>query len=294
MSLTPALWRIEVRVPVALAEVFAEAVEAVADAVSWTVPDDGGPASVQGYAADEPDRALLMAALQATAAAHGSAAPVPDVMWFPAQDWVAENQRDLPPLAIGRFHLLGSHHDQAPPAGSILIRLDAATAFGSGRHASTEGCLLALEDLARTLRPRRGLDMGCGSGILAIAMAKLWPIAVTAADIDPEAVRVARANALCNGVRLKVAMSDGYRAPAVRRAGPYDLIVANILANPLKRMAGDLAAALAPGGRAVLSGLLASDAAAVIAAHRAHGLLLKHRRVIDGWATLTLGTTFGT
>lgn len=294
MSLTPALWRIEIRVAAALAEDFAQAVETVAAAVSWTVPDDGGPALVQGYAEAEPDRTILAAALTATAAAHGATVPLADVIWFPPRDWVAENRRDLPPLSIGRFHVLGSHHDAPPPAGRILIRLDAATAFGSGRHATTAGCLLALEDLARTLRPRQGLDMGCGSGILAIAMAKLWPVAVTAADIDPEAARVARANALRNGVWLRTAVGDGYRARALRRAGPFDLIVANILANPLKRMAGELAAALAPGGRAVLSGLLVGDAAAVIAAHRAHGLRLMRRRVIDGWATLTLGTTFRT
>ncbi len=288
MTLTPALWRIEIRVPVAAAEDFAAAIEATAEAVSWTVPDDGGPALVQGYAAAEPDKEMLAEGLKDTAAALGIKVPVADVIWLPPRDWVAENRRDLQPLSIGRFHFLGSHHDVAAPAGSILIRLDAATAFGSGRHATTAGCLLALQDLARTMRPRQALDMGCGSGILAIAMAKLWPIAVTAADIDGEAVRVARGNALRNGVRLRAAVSDGYRAAVVRAAGPYDLIVANILANPLKRMAGSLADALAPGGRAVLSGLLAGDAAAVVAAHRAQGLVLTHRRIIDGWATLTM------
>jgi len=289
MTMTPALWRIEVRVPVAVAESFAAAVEAVAEAVSWTVPDDGGLALVQGYAEVEPDAALLGYGLALAAEAAGLPPPAADVRWLAPRDWVADNRRDLPPLSIGRFRLLGSHHDEAPPAGSLLIRLDAATAFGSGRHATTAGCLIALQDMARTLRPRRVLDMGCGSGILAIAMASLWPVRVMAADIDPEAVRVAAANARRNGVRLSTAISDGFRAPAVLAAGPYDVIVANILANPLKRMAGALAAALTPGGRAVLSGLLAADAHAVVAAHRARGLLLQRRIVIDGWATLVVG-----
>lgn len=289
MTETPALWRIEVRVPVAFAEAFAAAVEAVAEAVSWTVPDDGGPALIQGYAEAEPDAGVLGDGLTLAAEAAGLPPPAADVTWLAPRDWVADNRRDLQPLSIGRFRLLGSHHDEAPPAGSLLIRLDAATAFGSGRHATTAGCLIALQDMARTMRPRRALDMGCGSGILAIAMAKLWPVRVTAADIDPEAVRVAAANARRNGVRLSAAVSDGYRAPAVRAAGPYDVVVANILANPLKQMSGALTASLAPGGQAVLSGLLAADADAVIAAHRARGLRLRRRIVIDGWATLVVG-----
>lgn len=292
MMLTPALWRIEIRVPVVVAEHFAAAIETVADAVSWTVPDDGGPALVQGYAEAEPDRAVLTAGLKAAADAVGVKPPPADVMWLAPRDWLAENRRDLPPLTLGRFHLRGSHHDDAVPPGAILIRLDAATAFGSGRHATTAGCLSALQGMARTMKPRRALDMGCGSGILAIAMAKLWPaVRVIAADIDPEAVRVARGNALGNGVprQMIAVVTDGYRAPMVRANGPYDIIAANILANPLKTMAGDLAALLAPGGRAVLSGLLEADAAAVTAAHRACGLRLLRRIVIDGWATLTMG-----
>jgi ribosomal protein L11 methyltransferase len=133
--------------------------------------------------------------------------------------------------------------------------------------------------------------MGCGSGILAIAMARLWPTAkVLAADVDAEAIRVTADNARRNGVATRIAsvVSNGYQASAIHAGAPYDVIVANILANPLRAMAGDVTRALAPGGVAVLSGLLSRDAPAVLAAHRSRGLRLVSRIVIDDWATLVL------
>lgn len=291
MTPPPGLWRIELRLPLHHAPAFASVLEDLADAVSWDTPDSGGAATVTAFAAAEPDDRQVRSALAAMAETLGVAAPPTDIIWLQPRDWVVENRAEFPPLTIGRFHVRGSHVTEPAPAGAIVIHLDAATAFGSGSHATTAGCLLELERLARHKRPARILDMGCGSGILAIAAARLWPAAwITATDVDPEAARVTRENARQNGVgaRLRVGSGEGYRRPLVRAGAPYDLIVANILALPLKRLAGDLARHIAPDGTAVLSGLLARDAALVAQAHRAHGLALRHVRVIDGWATLSM------
>jgi ribosomal protein L11 methyltransferase len=208
---------------------------------------------------------------------------------LPERDWLLENRRAFPPLRIGRFFVHGSHWEGRVPAGAIPIEIDAATAFGTGEHASTAGCLIALDLLARRRRFARPLDIGTGTGILAIAAAKRLHRRVLASDIDCAAVRVAahhvRRNGLCGQVRTVCA--PGYRGRAVGRAR-YDLIFANILARPLSLMACDLKRALAPGGVAVLAGLLRRQEAMVLAAHRAQGLALARRVVIDGWSTLIL------
>ena len=167
--------------------------------------------------------------------------------------------------------------------------LDAALAFGSGEHGSTRGCLRALERVAHR-RPRRTLDLGTGSGILAMATAKLLHRPVRATDIEPWSVRVARENVDRNGLRhlVRVCRADGWTAPWVVDGAPYDLVFANILARPLCRMAGSLARSLAPDGRAVLSGLLQNQVRWVLAAHRAHGLVLEAVLHEGAWATLVL------
>jgi ribosomal protein L11 methyltransferase len=212
---------------------------------------------------------------------------------LPERDWLAENRRAFPPLRIGRFLVHGSHwpgpEKGAVPAGAIAIEIDAATAFGTGEHPSTRGCLLALDSLARRRRFRRPLDIGTGSGILAIAAAKRLHRRVLASDIDCGALRVAAHHVRRNGLagRVRVVCAPGYRSRALRRSD-YDLIFANILARPLALMARDLARAIAPGGVAVLAGLLRRQEALVVAAHRAQGLALERRLVIDGWSTLIL------
>ena len=220
--------------------------------------------------------------------------PVPalDVERVPNVDWVLQNLRDFPPIAAGRFFVHGGHWRDGVPTGRIGLKVDAGTAFGSGEHATTQGCLLALDGLAKSKRHvRRVLDVGCGSGILAIAMAHLWPVPVLATDIDPVAVRVAGKNAAINGVgtKVKVAVSDGWRNPVLRKKAPFDVVTANILARPLCRFAPALAAALAPTGVAVLSGLLDWQERMVMAAHERQGLRLQKRLAIDGWATLIIG-----
>lgn len=288
MSAPAAGWTVTLEAPAATVEAFAAALQPHCAAVSW-FGDEEGPWQIEGWSPCRPDRAALAVALAIAAAASGAAPPAVRIEPLPPTDWVAANRADFPPIAIGRFFIHGAHHRGADSGGRIALCLDAATAFGSGRHASTAGCLEALSILA----PRavaRPLDMGCGSGVLAIAAAKLWRIPVLATDVDPEAARVTRRNARRNGVgRLVSALcADGYRAPGIAARAPYDLIACNILARPLRRMAKDLASVLAPGGAAVLSGFLARDANAVLAAHRLQGLSLIRRIAIDGWQTLIL------
>ncbi|HLG88410.1 MAG TPA: 50S ribosomal protein L11 methyltransferase [Alphaproteobacteria bacterium] len=239
-----------------------------------------------------PDQARLEVGLALIAAAEDGPEPRLELAPLPVADWLAEAYAGFPARRIGRFYVHGSHIAGPPPGGLIPLKIDAAIAFGSGEHATTEGCLLALADRRRR-RPRIGrvLDMGTGSGILAIAAAKLWPMAQTVAiDIDADSARVAAANARLNrvGPRIRARHGDGYRSPLAAKGRRFDLIVSNILARPLVRMAPSLARRLAPGGAAVLSGLLARQERGVLAAYRAAGLKLVARRRIAGWSTLML------
>jgi ribosomal protein L11 methyltransferase len=233
--------------------------------------------------------AALEVRLALTAAATGGRLIEVAEQRLPERDWLAENRRAFPPLKIGRFFIHGSHWRGQVPAGAIGIEIDAATAFGTGEHPSTAGVLLALDSLARRRRFRRPLDIGAGSGILAIAAAKRLRRRVLASDVDCAAVCVAAHHARRNGLggQVRVICAPGYRSRAVG-SGKYDLVLANILARPLTLMARDLARAIAPDGTAILAGLLRRQEALVVAAHRAQGLALERRLVIEGWSTLIL------
>ncbi len=288
------LWRIEVRVPERARDVVGEVLERRSMAVSAFANGGLGEWRIEGLAGAEPDAEALAADLARAARELGIDRPTPRIELVPPKDWVAENLAEFPPLEIGRYFIHGSHHGGPVPAGAVAMKLDAGTAFGSGEHASTAGCLIAFDRLARSRRFGRVLDMGCGSGILGLAAAKTWKADVTACDVDAEAVRVARLNARRNGVgpRFRAIAANGYANPAIAANRPYDLIVSNILARPLIAMAGDLVRHLAPEGRnsgvAVLSGLLERDGNRVIAAHRAHRLKPLDRIVVDGWLTVVL------
>jgi len=231
----------------------------------------------------------LAGALALAAAVSGIEQPALHAAPVEAEGWLARTVESFPEQPIGRRFLVRPTHLPDPRAyGRIVLRLDAGLAFGSGEHASTRGCLLALERVAHR-RPRRVLDLGTGSGILALAAAKLLRRPVLATDIEPWSVRVAADNARLNQMqRLAAArLADGWRHRAVR-AGRYDLVFANILARPLCAMARDLAAHLAPGGTAVLAGLLGTQARMVLAAHRRQGLVLDARHDVGPWTTLVV------
>jgi ribosomal protein L11 methyltransferase len=256
----------------ARAEALSEALEALEPAPSASGVhdrDDGsGIWEVGAYFPARPDPA----ALALLAAAHG--APDFDVAPVGSRDWMAQVRAGLTPVRAGRFVVFGSHDRERVPTNLVGLEIEAALAFGTGHHATTQGCLLALDRLARRgLRPRRVADIGGGTGVLAMAAARVFPCAVIASDIDALATETARANARANrlGGRIRCVTAPGFRHRALRQAAPYDLILSNILAGPLKRLAGDMAAHLAPDGVLVLSGILARQAASVEAVYRGHG-----------------------
>jgi ribosomal protein L11 methyltransferase len=276
------------------ANALAAALGSIASAVSAFETRPGGEWQVEAYASEAPDRAALEAGA-ALAALAFEVDPAPllaalSIERLAPRDWVRENQQSFPPIRVGRFFVHGSHHDKPPPAGAIALLIDAATAFGTGEHSTTRGCLVALTLLGKRRRFHHPLDMGTGTGILAMAASRLWSCPVLAADIDAGSVHVARENLRLNGLaaRIRVLHGNGYRHEAIRHAAPFDLVTANILARPLAAMAGDLATALAPDGIAILSGLLTRQVPLVVAAHRAHGLGLRRRISVAGWETLLL------
>lgn len=204
------------------------------------------------------------------------------------RDWVALSLEGLPPVFAGPFVVAGSHALSALSPGRKAIVIEAGPAFGTGHHGTTLGCLLAFNRLNRQRRPGRVLDLGTGSGVLAIAAAKSGAHICIGTDIDGDSVRVATENAAKNAAQARTHMlhTTGARSPLVRRNAPFDTIFANILARPLVSLSGEIAALLSPGGHAILSGLLNHQEPLVRAAYAGHGLSLVHRIRRDGWSTL--------
>jgi ribosomal protein L11 methyltransferase len=207
---------------------------------------------------------------------------------LPEVDWVRASLERLTAVKAGRFVIHGSHDRGRHPHASVAIEIDAGTAFGTGHHGTTLGCLIALDAILKRRRPRRVLDVGSGTGVLAIAAALASHAQVVASDIDPEAVRVTRDNARLNGARVTAWRAAGAGAQAIRGHAPYELILANILARPLVSLAGCLRKISAAGGTVVLSGLQIDQERWVAAAYRDHGFRLIRRIRIDGWSTLVL------
>jgi ribosomal protein L11 methyltransferase len=235
------------------------------------------------------DSAELMAGLAMAEFATGIAAPL-QRHDTENDGWLARVYDGFPEQLIGRrFAVRGTHVTDPPAPGRITLWLDAGLAFGSGEHGSTRGCLRALEAIGRR-RPRRILDMGCGSGILAMAAVRLLHRPALAVDIDPWSLRVTRQNARLNRLApmIRVRRGNGWQEAAVRRGAQFDLVFANILARPLCLMARHLAAHLAPGGTAILAGLLDTQGRAVLSAHRRQGLRLERSLREGGWTTLVL------
>ncbi|MZR31263.1 50S ribosomal protein L11 methyltransferase [Sneathiella litorea] len=207
------------------------------------------------------------------------------------KDWVSESQKMLPPVDAGRFYIHGSHDSPHPANSRHNLLIDAGAAFGTGLHETTYGCLLALNDLRKSRSFRNPLDLGCGSGVLALAIAKAWNIPVLASDIDVAAVIVTRDNAKKNQLAhlTTAVLSAGLNNRKLSEMAPYDLIVANILAWPLMKMAPDISNALSKNGVLVLSGLLGSQDVMVRSAYLQQGLNLKRRYAIGTWNALVLG-----
>lgn len=203
-------------------------------------------------------------------------------------DWLAMALSGLPPVRAGRFFIFGAHDRGLAPPNAVNLRIEAGAAFGTGHHGTTVGCLLAYDALLKARRFARVLDVGAGTGVLAIAAAKTGsPIAV-GTDIDRPSVRIARENAILNQARARFVHASGLGHRLVRDQAPYDLVFANILAAPLVMLAQDIKGALRPGGTAILSGLLRIQARRVLAAYRSRGFVLDRRINRDAWTTLVL------
>jgi ribosomal protein L11 methyltransferase len=245
--------------------------------------------SIEAYFGDEAEPGALATRLRDRLGGDAFGAPL-TVEALAEEDWVARSLAELSPVEAGRFLVLGSHDRARAPKGRTLIVVDAGRAFGTGHHATTQGCLAVLDRLIAGRRFANPLDLGTGSGVLAIALAKAQRRPVLASDIDPVAVRVARENARLNAVAplVRAIAADGLRHPALAERGPFDLILANILAGPLIRMAPRMAAALARGGVLVLSGLLVGQRARVVAAYAAEGVALRRAERFGDWMVLVL------
>ncbi|WP_297768537.1 50S ribosomal protein L11 methyltransferase [uncultured Roseovarius sp.] len=252
---------------------------------SFEMEDGSGLWEVGAYFEEAPDEAGL--ALLATM--HGArpfaVSELPDV------DWVAKVRRDLSPVEAGRFFVYGSHDaDKVPPDCEPLL-IEAAMAFGTGHHGTTLGCLRALDRLATAgFVGRSVLDLGCGTAVLAMAAARIWPGVMLASDIDEVAVEVASANVLANGLegRVDCVEAEGLDHPRLKAAAPFDLIFANILKGPLLMLAPGITEALSPGGKVILSGILNEQADEVQRVYCELGNSLEYREEIGDWATLTL------
>ena len=203
-------------------------------------------------------------------------------------DWLAMALSGLPPVRAGRFFVYGMHDLGRTPVNAVGLRIEAGAAFGTGHHGTTVGCLLAFDRLLKARRFEQVLDVGCGTGVLAIAAARCGAGEVVGTDIDPVSVRIARENAFLNQARARFVRADGLGHPVVRAGAPYDLVFANILARPLVCLAQDIKGALKPGGTAILSGLLRSQERQVRAAYLPRGFRLQARLHRDAWATLIL------
>lgn len=236
---------------------------------------------------DAPDAAALTDIIAPLAKAENLPVPALLIARLPDINWLEHSYRQFPPFSVGRFFIHGSHCTDTTPPGQIDLEIEAATAFGSGEHGTTSGCLLLLEHLQDSgFIPDNILDMGCGSGILSIAAVKLWNKSVLAVDIDPESVLVTNRHRDANGIGpvLTARAGDGFAVVDDN----YDLIIANILPQPLKAMADDLMDHLAPGGYAILSGLLLDQAQGVLDVYTARGALLQTRLDRGEWAALLI------
>ena len=267
----------------ALTEIFFEGQAAIA---AFDRPD--GRWDVTVHFAEPPDQPLVRELV-----ANAAGADVAEGIAFDtveAKDWVKASLEDLVPVPAGRFVVHGQHDRERVAPNKLGIEIEAALAFGTGHHGTTRGCLLLLDHVLKAWRPRRVLDLGTGTGVLAIAAAKALHQKVLASDIDPPSVQVARENARLNGSGhlVQAIRATGFAAPQFVAAAPFDLVLANILANPLRLLASPMARHLAPSALVILSGLLTHQAPGVIAAYRARGLVpVRHLR-IEGWSSLLL------
>lgn len=288
------LWAIRLTVDRALGPAIEEALSGIATSVSrfeenpgWPEPSDSW--CIEAITQAEPDREALTSLIAATAEAMETPAPPFQIARIADIDWLARNRREFPPVSFGRFFIYGTHFDGAVPDGKVGIVLDAGPAFGSGTHESTRGALMAIDRVAGEDRFQRVLDIGCGSGILGIALALTTVAGITASDLEQAATDNVRFNADANGLADRIAaLCEEGVGVSVRARAPYDLVAANILAEPLMKMAGDLAEVTVAGATVILSGLIGAQEQSVLDAYRRAGFDHCLTLVLGPWSTLVV------
>ena len=277
------MWRLSFLCSVAEAEYLASQLEDFCLAVSWFEKD----AQAQGWQVEatfeeQPDEKNIKSLLGALSY---------ELAPLPSKDWLSENRKSFPAIDIGPFYIYGSHHQEKLPEGKIAFRIDAATAFGTGQHATTQGCLLALHDLKQAgIKVQNYLDLGCGTAVLAMAMARLFQVRGIASDNDPEAVDRANLNVAENHLErfVEVILSEGFSHERLEAQAPYSLIAANILADPLIALSPEMARFMAEEGKVILSGLLQTQQQGTLKAYEKVGFSLQKTYPMAEWVTLVL------
>lgn len=273
----------------ASAEALGEALEGMEAAPTgvgvFEIEDGSDTWEVGGYFLESPDEVALAVLAAAFGATSFAVSEVPET------DWVAHVRRELTPVEAGRFFVYGAHDADKVPSDKISLRIEAAMAFGTGHHGTTLGCLKALNRLVDDgVRARSVADIGCGTAVLAMAAAHIWPETVMASDIDVVAVDVAEANVRANGLEGRVICVEaaGFQHGSLNATAQFDLVFANILKGPLVELAPDMAKAVSVGGHAILSGILNEQADSVLETYRQNGFNQVFREEIVDWTTLTL------
>ena len=275
------------RGPRAAAEAAAAALDEAADTETLTYSileedEDHDVWRIDAFPTSDDEHAAATGVLKAFEALRVSTEKLADA------DWLAMALSGLPPVRAGRFFVYGAHDRGLAPASTVNLRIEAGAAFGTGHHGTTVGCLLAFDQLLKARRFERVLDVGCGTGVLAIAASRTGSRIALGTDIDRVSVRIANENARLNRAGAEFVHASGLDTARIRDAGPYDLVFANILAPPLVALAGDIGGALAQGGTAILSGLLRTQERRVAAAYLSRGFKIERRLHRDAWATLVL------
>lgn len=321
MSFKYKIWSVHFKTAPTVAEAMAEPLQEIALAVTVLAQPRKAEATIEALFNAPPDMASLTAQLAIIAMIHGVATPNPALKEMPKLDWLKKVAEDFPPLPIARWTVHGAMHRDKVKNRRFAMQIDATNAFGTGEHPTTRGCLIMLDCIFKNKTIQRYaradeyrspnsaanrwppacavvtrkskfhmLDMGCGSGILAMGAAQLYGGANVAVDLDPDSVVIAKNNANANGLRknIRTSISRGYNSQLAHAGAPYDLIMANIFAGPLSHMAADLKRHLKPGGMVILAGLLNHQANRVLAAHRAQNLYLVKRMIIGEWSILAL------
>ena len=277
------MWRLSFLSSVAEAEYLASQLEDFCLAVSWFEKDAQAQVwQVEATFEEQPVEKNIKSLLGALSY---------ELAPLPSKDWLSENRKSFPAIDIGPFYIYGSHHQEKLPEGKIAFRIDAATAFGTGQHATTQGCLLALHDLKQAgIKVQNYLDLGCGTAVLAMAMARLFQIRGIASDNDPEAVDRANLNVAENHLErfVEVILSEGFSHERLEAQAPYSLIAANILADPLIALSPEMARFMAEEGKVILSGLLQTQQQGTLKAYEKVGFSLQKTYPMAEWVTLVL------